>query len=181
MPLSVLSVFSRLSRIQSKGWIHIAKAAIARKYLRNTLLNRVVLAVPTYIAILGAHHRAPWAVLEGPANTNVEAQCRCWNRDRKHQPHVDFHRAFPRFLKQLILSPPYCALTHIKMLNPVTSEMSAIGPKQTLAGAPHMSAFGRKADMTACNTHVRFRGRGHHVLQRICLLLTQSRHALGTS
>jgi hypothetical protein len=28
--------------------------------------------------------------------------------------------------------------------------MSAIGPKQTWAGAPHMSAFGGKADMTVC-------------------------------
>jgi hypothetical protein len=39
MPFSLLSVFSRLGRIQSKGWIHIAKAAIARQYVRNTLLN----------------------------------------------------------------------------------------------------------------------------------------------
>jgi len=28
--------------------------------------------------------------------------------------------------------------------------MSAIGPKQTWAIAPHMSAFGGKADMTLC-------------------------------
>jgi hypothetical protein len=28
--------------------------------------------------------------------------------------------------------------------------MSAIGPKQTKASAPHMSAFGGKADMTVC-------------------------------
>src|SRR5262249_15437643 len=28
--------------------------------------------------------------------------------------------------------------------------MSAIGPKQTWHGAPHMSAFGGKADMTVC-------------------------------
>jgi hypothetical protein len=28
--------------------------------------------------------------------------------------------------------------------------MSAIGPKQTSIAAPHMSAFGGKADMTFC-------------------------------
>ena len=28
--------------------------------------------------------------------------------------------------------------------------MSAIGPKQTCTSAPHMSAFGGKADMTIC-------------------------------
>jgi hypothetical protein len=28
--------------------------------------------------------------------------------------------------------------------------MSAIGPKQKWASAPHMSAFGSKADMTVC-------------------------------
>jgi hypothetical protein len=28
--------------------------------------------------------------------------------------------------------------------------MSAIGPKRTSAPAPHMSAFGGKADMTVC-------------------------------
>ena len=28
--------------------------------------------------------------------------------------------------------------------------MSAIGPKRTSLIAPHMSAFGRKADMTVC-------------------------------
>jgi hypothetical protein len=28
--------------------------------------------------------------------------------------------------------------------------MSAIGPKQTSLAAPHMSAFGGKADMTLC-------------------------------
>jgi hypothetical protein len=30
----------------------------------------------------------------------------------------------------------------------VNGEMSAIGPKRTSASAPHMSAFGGKADMT---------------------------------
>jgi hypothetical protein len=35
--------------------------------------------------------------------------------------------------------------------------MSAIGPKQTWAGALHMSAFGGKADMACCG--IRFRGR----------------------
>jgi hypothetical protein len=32
--------------------------------------------------------------------------------------------------------------------------MSAIGPKQTWAVAPHMSAFGGKADMPFCGAHV---------------------------
>jgi hypothetical protein len=35
--------------------------------------------------------------------------------------------------------------------------MSAIGPKQTSASAPHMSAFRGKADMTFCAAHVCFR------------------------
>jgi len=34
--------------------------------------------------------------------------------------------------------------------------MSAIGPKQTWARAPHMSAFGGKADMTYCGANVCF-------------------------
>src|SRR5215475_8284014 len=32
----------------------------------------------------------------------------------------------------------------------IISRMSAFGPKQTCACAPHMSAFGCKADMTVC-------------------------------
>jgi hypothetical protein len=49
--------------------------------------------------------------------------------------------------------------------------MSAYGPKQTWATAPHMSAFGGKADMTVWD--VRFRGRysgqsGHDLLQCTC-------------
>jgi hypothetical protein len=32
--------------------------------------------------------------------------------------------------------------------------MSAIGPKQTLPRALHMSAFGGKADMTFCGANV---------------------------
>jgi hypothetical protein len=34
--------------------------------------------------------------------------------------------------------------------------MSAIGPKQTSVFAPHMSAFGGKADMAYCIANVRF-------------------------
>ena len=34
--------------------------------------------------------------------------------------------------------------------------MSAIGTKQTFHFAPHMSAFGGKADMTFCAAHVCF-------------------------
>jgi hypothetical protein len=34
--------------------------------------------------------------------------------------------------------------------------MSAFGPKQTSLAAPHMSAFGGKADMASCTAHVRF-------------------------
>src|SRR5262245_5435968 len=40
-----------------------------------------------------------------------------------------------------------------------------------------MSAFGPKARISSCIAHVRFRGSsGHDVLQRTCLLLTQSGH-----
>jgi hypothetical protein len=35
--------------------------------------------------------------------------------------------------------------------------MSAIGPKRTSLVAPHMSAFGGKADMTFCGANVCFR------------------------
>ena len=54
--------------------------------------------------------------------------------------------------------------------------MSAIGPKRTSLVAPHMSAFGGKADMA-----VRFRGRywgqsGHALLHCIRPLMTQSGH-----
>jgi len=53
--------------------------------------------------------------------------------------------------------------------------MSAIGPKQASLVAPHMSAFGGKADLTICRMHVRIYGRywgqsGHHFLRCICLL-----------
>jgi len=34
--------------------------------------------------------------------------------------------------------------------------MSAIGPKRTSLVAPHMSAFGVKADMPYCSANVRF-------------------------
>ena len=34
--------------------------------------------------------------------------------------------------------------------------MSAIGTKRTSLGAPHMSAFGGRADMTFCAAHVCF-------------------------
>jgi hypothetical protein len=33
--------------------------------------------------------------------------------------------------------------------------MSAFGPKRTLLVAPHMSAFGGKADMAYCSANVR--------------------------
>jgi hypothetical protein len=37
----------------------------------------------------------------------------------------------------------------------VIDAMSAIGPKQTSLAAPHMSAFGGKADMAYCSANVR--------------------------
>ena len=37
--------------------------------------------------------------------------------------------------------------------------MSAFGPKRTSATAPHMSAFGGKADMTFCTAYVGFSNR----------------------
>jgi hypothetical protein len=72
----MLSVFSCLGRIQSEGRIHIAKATIAGQHVRNALFERVVLAVPYHVASSGVHHCAPWAVLKGQANRNVEAQAR---------------------------------------------------------------------------------------------------------
>src|SRR6478609_297265 len=56
---------------------------------------------------------------------------------------------------------------------------SAFGPKRTSLAAPHMSAFGGKADMALCE--FRFRGRywgksGHGLVHCICPLLTQSGH-----
>src|SRR6476646_2167933 len=57
--------------------------------------------------------------------------------------------------------------------------MSAIGPKRTSATAPHMSAIGGKADMTLCGNPLSRSLLGVKrtwLLQRICLLLTQSGH-----
>ena len=39
---------------------------------------------------------------------------------------------------------------------PTIDVLSAIGTKRTSASAPHMSAFGGKADMTYCAAHVCF-------------------------
>jgi hypothetical protein len=39
---------------------------------------------------------------------------------------------------------------HKADLTPVSAAMSAFGPKQTWSSAPHMSAFGGKADMACC-------------------------------
>jgi hypothetical protein len=39
--------------------------------------------------------------------------------------------------------------------------MSAIGPKQTSASAPHMSAFGGKADIIIYRRDIRFDPRRH--------------------
>ena len=57
--------------------------------------------------------------------------------------------------------------------------MSAFGPKRTSTSAPHMSAFGGKADMTFCGIPllrsllvVKRTGLVH----RTCPLLTQSGH-----
>ena len=55
--------------------------------------------------------------------------------------------------------------------------MSAIGTKRTCRVAPHMSAFGGKADMPFCTAHVRYWGQsGHAVLHCKCPLMTQSGH-----
>jgi hypothetical protein len=60
-----------------------------------------------------------------------------------------------------------------------TQSISAYGPKQTWASAPHMSAFGDKADMTLCGNPL-LRSllgvSGHGLLQRKCPLMTQSGH-----
>jgi hypothetical protein len=57
--------------------------------------------------------------------------------------------------------------------------MSAFGPKQTCSFAPHMSAFGGKADMTVCGNPLsrRYWGQsGRALLHCICPLMTQSGH-----
>ena len=47
-----------------------------------------------------------------------------------------------------------CALLHLPAIGPLSSMSRCVrtcwGPKQTLLIAPHMSAFGGKADMTLC-------------------------------
>jgi hypothetical protein len=48
--------------------------------------------------------------------------------------------------------------------------MSAIGPKRTLLIAPHMSAFGGKADMTFCGNPL---SRSLFGAKRTCLLALQ--------
>ena len=48
--------------------------------------------------------------------------------------------------------------------------MSAIGPKRTSLVAPHMSAFGGKADMTFCDAHVRFWGKAEKHQRITCHL-----------
>ena len=61
----------------------------------------------------------------------------------------------------------------------MNGRMSAFGPKRTSLVAPHMSAFGGKADMTVCgNPLLRslLGAKRHDLLRRTCLLLTQSGH-----
>jgi hypothetical protein len=50
--------------------------------------------------------------------------------------------------------------------------MSAIGPKRTSLAAPHMSAFGGKADMRLCGNPL-----SRSLVRRTRLLLTQSGHS----
>jgi hypothetical protein len=59
--------------------------------------------------------------------------------------------------------------------------MSAIGPKRTSLVAPHMSAFGAKADMAICGMSafaVAIGGKADK--HYICLRLTQSGQSYGT-
>jgi hypothetical protein len=76
MPFSMLSVFSRLGRIQSEGRVHVAKAAIARQHVRNALFERVVLAIPVHIPSPLVSDCTPRAMLKGSAIRNIEAECR---------------------------------------------------------------------------------------------------------
>jgi hypothetical protein len=66
-----------------------------------------------------------------------------------------------------------------KMRALIASDMSAFGPKRTLASALQMSAFGGKADMTVCGNSLsrRYWGQsGRALLHCICPLMTQSGH-----
>jgi len=45
-------------------------------------------------------------------------------------------------------------LPQIALSNGALGAMSAIGPKRTSANAPHMSAFGGRADMTLCGANL---------------------------
>jgi hypothetical protein len=57
--------------------------------------------------------------------------------------------------KTLGLNIPNPLIGRADEVDRVNGEMSAIGPKQTWASAPHMSAFGGKADMPFCTAYVR--------------------------
>jgi hypothetical protein len=81
-----------------------------------------------------------------------------------------------------VAGAPVCAQAQNPTPAKVTkadAQMSAIGPKRTSLVAPHMSAFGGKADMTVCANPLSrslLGQSGHDVLRRTCLLMTQSGH-----
>ena len=58
--------------------------------------------------------------------------------------------------KALGLTVPAGAALHRRRGDRMNGGMSAIGTKRTSLFAPHMSAFGGKADMAFCAAHVRF-------------------------
>ena len=64
--------------------IQIAKATVAREYIRPAFLERAILAIPNYVTGANRHHRAPRADPSGPTSLNIEAKCCRKNGDRKN-------------------------------------------------------------------------------------------------
>ena len=73
---SILTVCSRLGRIQSEDRVHVAKAAIARHHVRNARFERVVLAIPVHVASPFVSDCAPRCVRKSSANRNIKIKRR---------------------------------------------------------------------------------------------------------
>jgi hypothetical protein len=93
VPFPVHRVRNSLGRMPSR--IMVTKATVARQHVRNALLDRVVMAVPYYVASADVYHRAPRCIPIGLNGWNVEAKCRRQGGDREHQSNDSFHRDSP--------------------------------------------------------------------------------------
>ena len=93
VPFPVHRVRNSLGRMPSR--IMVIKATVARQHVRYALLDRVVMAVPYYVAPADVYHRAPRGVPRGLTGWNVEAKCRRQGGDREHQSNDSFHRDSP--------------------------------------------------------------------------------------